>query len=83
MKIRIEILTLEPGRHIGRRDIATREKCIVDLPDAECMEVRADWGEYLPVVTFPAIERGLRSRGLLENRQLLNDEIYRYGIVRE
>jgi len=28
------------------------------------MEVRPDWGVYHPVVTFPAIERAIRTRGL-------------------
>lgn len=58
------IVTMEPGRHISRRTIAERPAFTIDLPRAECAEPRPDWGEYSPVLTFPAVERAIRRRGL-------------------
>lgn len=79
LRVEINVQTLEPGHHIAREVIARRPLCVVDLPRAECMEPRPDWGEYFPLVTFPAIERALRRRGYFP--PLAEDERYSYGIV--
>ena len=79
VRIELQIDTLEPGTHISRRTIARRPWAVVDLPRAECMEARPDWGEYSPIVTFPAIERALRARGHIP--LLGPDHSWRYGIV--
>jgi len=57
------IRTLEPGFHIDRKPISQRPWVVVELPREECSEVRTDWGEYRPVLTFPAIFRALKARG--------------------
>jgi hypothetical protein len=82
LKVIIEISKkrLEPGRHIERRPVETLEVSRVDIPDEECKEVRPDWGEYRPLVTFPAIERALRSRGLLP--WVGPDIVFYFGIAK-
>ena len=65
MKINIYRNELEPGTHFSRKTISSQLVEVVELPEGDCKEVRADWGQYLPVVTFPAIERALRLRGKL------------------
>jgi hypothetical protein len=65
VRVSIWVDTYEPGNHIARRKIGSRLDAVADLPGHECAEARPDWGEYSPVVTFPAIERALQARGLL------------------
>lgn len=36
-----------------------------DLLASACKEIRTDWGQYSPIVTFPAIERELKRIGAL------------------
>lgn len=76
----VHIDQLEPGTHIARLTIARDVVAprLVTLPLAECMEPRPDWGEYSPIVTFPAIERALRARGYFP--PLHRDYQYRFGI---
>lgn len=80
MLVTIEKRRLELGRHILRRSVETLEVSQVDIPDTECKEVRPDWGEYSPVVTLSAIERALRSRGLLP--YLGPDIVYFFGLAK-
>lgn len=76
----IHVHRLEPGKHIAKkiieRDVV--KPVLVELPKAECMEPRPDWGQYLPVVTFTAIEKALKVRGHFP--QLEGDLQYSYGI---
>lgn len=76
----IHVHQLEPGTHIARRTIARDivPPVLVTLPLAECMESRPDWGQYTPVVTFPAIERALRARGHFA--PLHHDQQYSFGV---
>lgn len=76
----IHVNQLEPGTHISRRTIARDivPPVLVTLPLAECMECRPDWGQYSPVVTFPAIERALKARGYL--CPLPRDLEHQYGV---
>lgn len=71
------------GPHHSPKTLRTLSTTRYHLPDDACREVRPDWGEYLPVVTFPAIERQLQSLGafpmLPENGRT---QAYRFGIVR-
>lgn len=78
----VSVNRLEPGHHICRETIARSvvPDVIVNLPVVECSEERPDWGVYHPVVTFPAIERALRRRGLLAPIADRDLE-YRFGIV--
>jgi hypothetical protein len=73
--------TLEPGTHIARRTIARGTPTLVELPLADCQEIRPDWGVYHPTTTFPAIERALRARGWMACC-LPTNQVYRYSIVR-
>jgi hypothetical protein len=81
MQVHVDRVTLEPGDHQLRKTIAREQVFVVELPDAECKEERPDWGEYSPVVTFPAIERALRSRGYLGFGGLSHNERWSFGII--
>lgn len=81
MLVHVDTCQLEPGTHISRKVIARLSSTQHELPDAECREVRPDWGEYLPIVTLPAIERALLRRGLLPH--LPDPFVYYFGIVKE
>lgn len=74
MKVHIDRLTLEPGTHTSRKVLKRERVFDLDLPDDECKEIRPDWGRYTPVVTFPAIERALVSRGFLQGGLTINEE---------
>ena len=80
MLIEITQKRLEPGRHILRKAVEVLSLVRVDIPDEECKECRPDWGEYRPLVTFPAIERALRSHDLLP--WCGPDEVCYLGIVK-
>ena len=80
MTIQVELVQIEPGKHICRKDVATLSVARYEIPDAECREERPDWGEYRPVVTFPAIERALRARGYLP--WVGENYIHRFGIAK-
>jgi hypothetical protein len=64
MKIKIN-LELRKSHHPAAPLEKVISEEIVEIPDQECKETRPDWGEYLPLVTFPAIERALKKRGFL------------------
>ena len=64
MQINLYANQLEPGTHICRKIVSQRLIGTVEVPDDECKEIRPDWGVYLPVITFPAIERSLRAHHL-------------------
>jgi len=82
MIVHIDILTLEPGTHHSRKTIGRKRLAEVELPLEECQEVRPDWGEYLPITTFPAIERALKRRGHF-TPLYSRDEQYQFGILSE
>jgi len=65
MKITVKTYCLEPGTHLSRKPTTLISTTHIELPDEECKEPRPDWGEYLPLVTFRAIERALDRRGAL------------------
>jgi hypothetical protein len=65
VRVTVYIETYEPGNHISRRKIGSKVDAVIDLPGSHCTETRPDWGCYSPVITFPAIERALRTLGLL------------------
>jgi hypothetical protein len=79
MKVHIDRLTLEPGTHAYRKTLKCERVFDLVLPDDECKEVRPDWGEYEPVVSFPAIERALIRRGFLREGLTINEE-WSFGI---
>ena len=64
MKINVTVWEMG-GTHIDADRVRKIRAEIHEVPEGECKEVRADWGEYRPVVTFPAIERALKVRGLI------------------
>ena len=65
---------LEAGSHICRAVVSRTLFAEIVLPFSECSEARPDWGVYSPVVTFPAVERTLRRRGVLPTYRGQNEE---------
>lgn len=80
MLINLHVNTLEPGNHIMRKTLSTELRATVELPDAECKEIRPDWGVYHEVVTFPAIERALIARQAFTS--LPKDQQWAFSIKR-
>lgn len=76
----VERCELEPGSHIARKIVSVLGSERIELPKGECEEKRPDWGEYRPLVTFPAIERALRRRRRLG--YLPQSETWRFHIVK-
>lgn len=84
MKIDVDLCELEPGNHISRKIVRTISTTIYEIPDADCQEIRPDWGVYHPVTTFPAIERQLKARGAFPIIPGIGQSLtYRFGIVKE
>jgi hypothetical protein len=81
MLVHVDRITLEPGNHQLRSVVSRERAFVVEIPDDECKEERPDWGRYFPVVTFPAIERALRSRGYLGDEGIGCDERWSFGII--
>lgn len=71
---------IEPGTHICREVVSRTLVAEVVLPFGECSEVRSDWGQYSPVVTFPAVGRTLRGRGILPAYVSENEE-YTFSVT--
>ena len=77
----IYLNTLEPGTHIARRTLSSEPVATVELPAAECEEIRPDLGAYRPIVTFSAVERALRQRGLLNMTTLNENQCFSFSVA--
>lgn len=79
VRVTVIVRQLEPGTHFDRKSVSSVSEMEYDLPADECMEIRPDWGQYSPIITYPAIERALNRRNIFV--PLPADQRYFYGVV--
>lgn len=78
--VQVSVHEMEAGNHFCKKTVRVVETKEYELDKAECSEPRPDWGEYSPLVTYPAIERVLNARGAFAT--LPANHQYFYGVKR-
>ncbi len=70
---------LEPGSHTMRKTTKRTLYYQGEVAREVVSEPRPDWGQYLPVVTLPALERYIRAQGLAPDCG--PNEMWSYGFT--